>query len=137
MAKIALWLWLIPSLNVRISSIPSQPFPQSVPPDYTSNMCGNTMAYLRKSFPIVEMVVTVSMKCERLVTESTTTIMQSLPFAFGSSDIKSTLITSQGLSGTGRGWSSPIGGWRGAFVRKHISQVETYFPMYRDICGHQ
>src|SRR5271168_3934531 len=53
MEKTALWLWLIPLLNVCISSIPSPPFPQSDPPGYTSNMCGNTMAYLRKSFLIV------------------------------------------------------------------------------------
>src|SRR5277367_6632167 len=51
MAKVASWWWLIPSLNDLISSILSQPFPQPNPPGYTSNMCGNTMAYLRKSLP--------------------------------------------------------------------------------------
>src|SRR5271156_2574606 len=54
MEKTALWLWLIPLLNVRISSIQSPLFPQLVPPGCTSNMCGNTMAYLRKSFRIVD-----------------------------------------------------------------------------------
>src|SRR5271156_2503190 len=53
MAKTALWLWLIPSLNILTSSIRSQPFPQLDLQGYRSNMCGNTMAYPRKSFQTV------------------------------------------------------------------------------------
>src|ERR1700735_2168112 len=73
-----------------------------------------------------EMVVTVSMKCPCLVTESTTTMTKSFPSDWGSSTMKSMLMVSQGLSEMGRGWSSPVGGWQMALVHMHMLQVETY-----------
>ena len=39
---------------------------------------------------------------------------------------------SQGVSGIGRGWSSLEGGEWMDLVQRHMSQVETYLPMYLD-----
>ena len=84
-----------------------------------------------------EIVVTVLMKWLCLVTELTTTIMESCPLDSGSSMMKSTLMVSHGVLGIGSGCSSPIGGCLIILVWRHMSQVETYLPMYLDICGHQ
>ena len=51
--------------------------------------------------------------------------------------MKLTLAVSQGVSGIGRGCNSPDGGWQVNLVRRHMLQVETYLPIYLDICGHQ
>ena len=53
--------------------------------------------------PAADKVVNVGMKWAHLVKESTTTNMASWPDDSGSSTMKSTLIVSQGASGTGRG----------------------------------
>src|SRR5882757_8091487 len=95
--------------------------------------CFQTLSKYNLAEPMAETVVTVSTKCPLLVTVSTTTMTESLPSDSGSSTMKSTLMVSQGSSGMGSGCSSPTGGARSALVRRHISQVEVYFPMYLDI----
>src|SRR5580698_1077345 len=77
------------------------------------------------------------MKCPLLPTESTTTIAASNPCAVGNSEMKSTETVCHCSSGIGNGWSSPIGGLRWIFVRRQRSQALQYWPMYRDIWGHQ
>ena len=62
--------------------------------------------------------------------------LQYLPDS-GSSEMKSTLMTSQHSSGIGSGWSSPVGRRRCILVQRNKSQWETYMPTYRDMFGHQ
>ena len=71
-------------------------------------------------------VVTVSTKWEHLPAQLTATMMESYPPDSGSSEMKSTLMTSQRSSGIGSGWSSPVGRRRCILVQRHKSQWETY-----------
>ena len=82
--------------------------------------------------PAAGSIVTVSTKWLCLSTESTTTMTASFPSDSGSSTIKSTLV-SHGVSGIGSRCSSPTGDCRLALVHRHMSQVETYLPMYLDV----
>ena len=80
-----------------------------------------------------EIVVTVLTKWLCLVTESTTTIMESCPLDSRSSVMKSTLMVSHGASGIGSRCSSPVGGCLIILVWRHMSQVETYLPMLLEL----
>ena len=62
-------------------------------------------------------MVTILIKWLLLVMESTITMIASFPFDSGSSTMNSTLIISHGVSGIGRGCSSPEGGWQIDFTR--------------------
>src|SRR6267378_254034 len=68
-----------------------------------------TLQRYRLAAPAAVIVVTVSMKCDHLPTESTTAMMVSYPPDSGSSTMKSTLMTSQCSSGIGRGEALRLG----------------------------
>jgi len=83
--------------------------------------------------PSAVTVVCIGTKYTLLETESMTVMTASCLEDSGSLTTKSTLSVSHRVSGMESGWSSLTGECRQGLVRRHRSQVLTYWLIYLDI----